>query len=92
MTCVGCEVRESGGAADVKALVAEQLTLELPENLVSPNLYEKRIKSCQSCSFASQDTCLKCGCFYAFRAHLKNKGCPANRWQQDKNEEKEVGS
>jgi hypothetical protein len=80
MTCKGCDIKETAVATDVEALIAEQLAIE--SNLAVLEVVKHRITICEACTFRSQHTCTKCGCFYKFRANLAKKNCPAGMWTQ----------
>jgi len=79
MGCKGCEVKESARNVDVQLLIQEQLALE-PVHL-APEVVARRIATCEKCSARSFHTCTKCGCYYAFRAHLAQKECPQGLWE-----------
>lgn len=80
MSCRGCELLIAAGQVDVARLVAEQLALEPVHNLASETLTAGRIATCLACENQLAGTCLKCGCYYTFRAHLNNKNCPIGQW------------
>ena len=79
MTCKNCD-RENFSLEQNDNLIEEQLFLEPKENIVTKNIKEKRLQICTHCPFNLNGQCVKCGCFIAFRASLKNKNCPVNHW------------
>jgi len=78
MTCPSCDQRKFFSEQEVQHLVVEQLLLE--DQQVTDQVREQRLKICRSCTELNQHTCLKCGCFVRFRASLKNKNCPIQKW------------
>lgn len=78
MTCIGCDNKDQLATSAVEQIIKEQLELEV--NLVTEAMLQRRLASCESCSFRSNHTCTKCGCFYQFRANLTTKNCPEKRW------------
>lgn len=75
MTCKGCSASVRHTKAEVEAMVEEQLALEI--DVVSDEIYYKRLAICESCSHLQYETtCGFCGCFVAFRAKLGYKRCP----------------
>lgn len=78
MTCRGCQIKEEAVNADVSAIVAEMLALE-PLHL-SKKEAQTRVSICQECFYHSRHTCIKCGCYYEFRAYLPQKDCPMGYW------------
>lgn len=73
--CRGCLTSEIGSMEQVEQLVKEQLQFET--DLVSDEIYFKRLQACEKCpSLSSQTTCSHCGCFVQFRAKLAYKKCP----------------
>lgn len=80
MVCIGCEKKKILTEVEVKQLIQEQLTLE--QNLAEEKVKVARMRKCKSCIFRAQHTCIKCGCFYEFRASLADKKCPINSWNE----------
>ena len=78
MGCVGCELKAEAMEVDVDQLIEEQLGLEI--DLVAAEIREQRVAQCLECPFRSLHTCVKCGCYYKFRASLAHKQCPAGKW------------
>ncbi|MGC6769354.1 DUF6171 family protein [Enterococcus sp. LJL128] len=62
----------------VAELIVEQLAME--RELASKEIAQRRTLICEECCFRSTHTCTACGCFYQFRASLKNKYCPKGYW------------
>lgn len=83
MSCKGCQLLLAAGRVDVAAAVSQQLSWELPENLLDEKAALARIAVCQRCPFQVAETCLKCGCYYTFRAYLKGKDCPVGCWAEN---------
>lgn len=78
MACVGCEIKEDAVNIDVEQLIQEQLELE--NDIVPDSVLTERVFKCETCPYRSGKTCVKCGCFYKFRANLGFKKCPDGRW------------
>lgn len=77
--CIRCDLLEGLDRQDTKALIDEQLSLEVG-NLVEPSVRDQRLEICQTCPFFQNGLCTKCGCYTRFRASLKNKSCPVGKW------------
>lgn len=82
MSCKGCQLLLDAGRVDIAAAVAEQLSWELPEKRLPESEALIRITTCQKCPFQVAGTCRKCGCYYTFRAYLKDKDCPMGYWDK----------
>ncbi|MCR5213008.1 MAG: DUF6171 family protein [Eubacterium sp.] len=52
-----------------------------PEELVSDEVFERRINICKSCEYLLGATCNKCGCYVEFRANVKQGTCPKKKWK-----------
>lgn len=61
--------------------VIQELLLEAEEEkskVVSSEIYETRLKICESCpSLQYGTTCAYSGCLVRYRAKFKHKGCPS---------------
>lgn len=64
--------------------VAAYVNAISPEDCVSDNEYEKRLKICDVCDGRMGPTCRFCGCFVLARAKRKTGKCPKpgdNKWE-----------
>ncbi|MGK4179613.1 DUF6171 family protein [Lapidilactobacillus dextrinicus] len=77
--CQRCDLLENLDKQNTEELIDEQLDLEIG-NLVNPDQRDRRLVICQNCPFFQNGLCLKCGCYCRFRASLKNKKCPLDKW------------
>lgn len=77
--CLHCEELEALDRLDVEEQIKLQLSTEV-DNLVSDQVRKDRLQICSTCPFYLNGLCQKCGCYTQFRASLKNKRCPINRW------------
>ena len=69
--------------------VIQQLVIEADEDIlkvVSGEVYEARLKECDSCSSLKYGTtCVYSGCIVRYRAKFKNKSCPSTekpKWEK----------
>lgn len=51
------------------------------EEQTADDLYEERLKICQSCSMLVESMCRGCGCYVQLRAALAKQSCPYDKWQ-----------
>lgn len=78
MSCKNCERLANMASLNEKELIEEQLMLET--DIASDDTKEKRLAICMDCPFLANQTCTKCGCYALFRASLRSKQCPVNKW------------
>lgn len=50
--------------------------------MISDEKIEERMSICRECDRydASQNRCMECGCFMAFKARFGNESCPLHKW------------
>lgn len=77
--CSRCQLLESLDQLDTEGLIAEQLALEIG-NIVNKKIRNQRLAICEQCPLLLNGVCQRCGCYTEFRASLKNKSCPDQRW------------
>lgn len=51
-----------------------------PKERADKELYEARLRQCETCDKLSQVTCLSCGCYVQMRAAVKEQHCPKHQW------------
>ena len=74
--CKSCHGTGTTERPSAGTFVEQQLALEI--DLVSDEVYDRRIDICSTCpSLSNESTCLHCGCFVEFRARLGYKSCPS---------------
>lgn len=73
--CKRCLLLESAEGAMLES-IKERVEKLSPEERVSQELYEERLKQCKLCDNLISGMCLKCGCYVEFRAAFKDKRCP----------------
>jgi tetratricopeptide (TPR) repeat protein len=63
---------------------AKALTKHVASGLktVSPEVYQRRLKTCGSCEHFTGVRCRVCGCFAQIKARLPNEHCPLEKWQK----------
>ncbi|WP_071130499.1 DUF6171 family protein [Enterococcus timonensis] len=80
MACRFCDQNNFLNQTAIDAEIAEQLSFETPDNLVSEEKRNQRLDICETCPFFQNQICTKCGCYAEFRTALKIKACPINKW------------
>jgi hypothetical protein len=48
--------------------------------LVSAEVANARLSTCENCNFYKEKRCIKCGCFMEQKVHLHASSCPLNKW------------
>lgn len=53
-----------------------------PQNYVSENISQERMKICNDCDYLIKVTnqCRQCGCFMNLKTKLVNSKCPVGKW------------
>lgn len=77
---MGCNCKKKGIVAKTVNVIKEKLS----ESLVSDDVFDQRMNTCQKCTFYSSDgmspRCLQCGCFLDAKARLTEAKCPIGKW------------
>lgn len=47
---------------------------------VTPDVYEKRINTCNNCRFKENERCTICTCYVKKKAKWSTEDCPKNKW------------
>ncbi|MCR5452190.1 MAG: DUF6171 family protein [Lachnospiraceae bacterium] len=63
------------------ANIDKYLAVIKKEDLVSDEVFEKRILICRDCELRMGATCNACGCYVEFRANVKTGRCPKKKWK-----------
>lgn len=81
--CKGCSKSVRVTSEEIRKMV-EEIVDSGNFNLVTEEVYEKRLQQCIGCEYFQYDTtCLQCGCIVHVRALLADKDCPhtkKSRW------------
>ena len=53
-------------------------------NFVSEEIESQRKQICRKCAFnRGIGTCIKCGCFIAWKVKMPNEECPIGKWDSE---------
>ena len=73
--CKKCLLLEAGESVTYEEIMQYVNSLD-KNDLVSADIFERRISICKACDNLISGMCLKCGCYVEVRARLKNSDCP----------------
>ena len=75
-SCIGCSASVNIAADEIKAMILNIINSG-NFNLVSEEVYKKRLQKCEDCKYLEYNTtCRQCGCIVQVRGLLKEKDCP----------------
>ena len=77
--CKKCLLKEMSEEKFKKELADYLESLE-PEDKVSNQLYEERLRICKQCDYLNAGMCKACGCYVEMRAAMKRRICPYSKW------------
>ena len=67
-------------AEDYLKMIEKSKAAVSPRERADDGDYDRRIETCESCSYLSGPTCLACGCYVELRAIRKSSRCPYRKW------------
>lgn len=77
---MGCNCKKK----NIVSRTVEAIKEKISETIVSDQIFNERMNTCQKCTFYSSDgmspRCLQCGCFLDAKARLIEAKCPINKW------------
>ena len=76
--CKKCLIGQQ--AEDYLAMIAKSKAAVSPKDRTADEVYDRRIGTCEGCSYLSGPTCLACGCYVELRAIRKSSRCPYGKW------------
>jgi hypothetical protein len=74
--CKGCTTNVNVSLEEIKVMILNVINSG-NFNLVSEEVYKKRLQKCENCKYMEFDTtCRQCGCIVQIRALFAEKDCP----------------
>ena len=80
--CKRCLLREAA-ENDTYASVMEKVEKIPARDRAPEELYRQRLEACSACDHLLSGVCMKCGCYFEFRAASRRMKCPdaaGRRW------------
>lgn len=77
--CYRCLIREIA-EKDYKEKIGKYIDAIAPNEKVTSEKYEERLRICKECDLLMDGTCNACGCYVELRAAGIKSECPHKHW------------